>query len=208
MTPFTNLESRVVPLPVNNVDTDQIIPARFLKTTSKEGLGDQLFTDWRYDAQGRPKPDFILNQPRAKGAQILLAGDNFGCGSSREHAPWALTQFGFRAVVSTSFADIFKQNALKNSLLPIVVPQDVQAELFDAVAKSPGAVVKVDLEAQILTTPAGRQVKFPVDEFSKRCLLHGVDELGYILGHEQAIAAYESRRLGSINTQKGDRRIF
>jgi len=200
MTPFTNFESRVVPLPVNNIDTDQIIPARFLKTTSKIGLGDQLFNDWRYDAQGSPKPDFILNQPRAKGAQVLLAGDNFGCGSSREHAPWALTQFGFRAVISTSFADIFKQNALKNSLLPIVVPADAHAELFAAIEKDPNAVVKVDLKTQTLTTPSGRQIQFPVDEFSKHCLLNGVDELGYILGQESAIAAFEARRVGSINT--------
>ncbi|HYW48136.1 MAG TPA: 3-isopropylmalate dehydratase small subunit [Bryobacteraceae bacterium] len=200
MIPFTNFESRVAPLPVNNVDTDQIIPARFLKTVSKVGLDRQLFNDWRYDAEGNPKPDFILNQPRAKGAQVLLAGDNFGCGSSREHAPWALTQFGFRAVISTSFADIFKQNSLKNSLLPIVVPADVQAELFAAVAADPDAVVKIDLANQTLTTPAGRQVQFPVDGFSKHCLLEGVDELGYILQHEPEIAAYESRRIGSINT--------
>jgi 3-isopropylmalate/(R)-2-methylmalate dehydratase small subunit len=200
MKAFTNFESRVVPLPINNVDTDQIIPARFLKTTSKEGLGDQLFNDWRYDAQGQPKPDFILNQPRARGAQILLAGDNFGCGSSREHAPWALTQFGFRAVISTSFADIFKQNSLKNSLLPIVVPPDAHAELFEAVGKDPAATVKIDLKAQILTTPGGRSVWFPVDEFSRHCLLNGVDELGYILGQEAAIAAYEAQRVGSINT--------
>jgi 3-isopropylmalate/(R)-2-methylmalate dehydratase small subunit len=200
MKPFKNFESRMIPLPINNVDTDQIIPARFLKTTSKEGLGDQLFNDWRYDAQGRPKPDFILNQPRARGAQILLAGDNFGCGSSREHAPWALTQFGLRAVISTSFADIFKQNSLKNSLLPIVVPPDAHAGLFEAVTKDPGATVKVNLETQTLTTPAGREVWFPVDEFSKHCLLNGVDELGYILGQEPAIAAYEAQRVGSINT--------
>ena len=138
MTPFTNFRSRLMPLAINNIDTDQIIPARFLKTTSKEGLDRQLFCDWRYDAQGNPKPDFILNQPRAAGAQVLLAGDNFGCGSSREHAPWALTQFGFRAVVSTSFADIFKGNSLKNSLLPIAVPPDVHVELFAAVAAQPG----------------------------------------------------------------------
>jgi len=143
MKPFSNFESRMVPLAINNIDTDQIIPARFLKTTTKQGLDRQLFCDWRYDAQGHPKPDFILNQPRAQGAQVLLAGDNFGCGSSREHAPWALTQFGFRAVVSTSFADIFKQNSLKNSLLPIVVPPDVHAELF-AAADNPEATVKVD----------------------------------------------------------------
>ena len=145
MKPFANFESRLVPLAIDNIDTDQIIPARFLKTTSKLGLDKQLFCDWRYDAAGNPNPDFILNQPRARGAQVLLAGDNFGCGSSREHAPWALTQFGFRAVISTSFADIFKQNSLKNSLLPIVVPRDVHAELF---AAPPDATVKIDLVRQ------------------------------------------------------------
>jgi 3-isopropylmalate/(R)-2-methylmalate dehydratase small subunit len=199
MKPFSNFESRMVPLAINNIDTDQIIPARFLKTTTKQGLDRQLFCDWRYDAQGNPKPDFILNQPRAQGAQVLLAGDNFGCGSSREHAPWALTQFGFRAVVSTSFADIFKQNSLKNALLPIVVPPDVHAELF-AAADHPEATVKVDLASQTLTTPGGRKVEFPIDSFSKHCLLEGVDELGYILQHEAQIAAYEARRVGSINT--------
>ena len=200
MKPFTNFSSRMAPLAINNIDTDQIIPARFLKTTTKQGLDQQLFCDWRYDAQGNPNPDFILNQPRARGAQVLLAGDNFGCGSSREHAPWALTQFGFRAVVSTSFADIFKQNSLKNSLLPIVVPPDVQAELFAAVASDPDAVVKIDLANQTLTTPGGRKVEFPIDAFSKHCLLEGVDELGYILQHEAHIAAYEARRVGSIDT--------
>jgi 3-isopropylmalate/(R)-2-methylmalate dehydratase small subunit len=200
MKPFTNFESRVVPMAINNIDTDQIIPARFLKTTSKQGLDLQLFNDWRYDAQGNPKPDFILNQPRGRGAQVLLAGDNFGCGSSREHAPWALTQFGFRAVISTSFADIFKQNSLKNSLLPIVVPVEVQAELFAAVEADPDATVKIDLPAQTLTTPGGRQVEFPVDGFSKHCLVEGVDELGYILSHEADIAAFEAKRVGSVNT--------
>ena len=132
MIPFTNFESRMVALPLNNIDTDQIIPARFLKTTSKKGLDQQLFNDWRYDAAGNPNPEFVLNRPESQGAQVLLAGDNFGCGSSREHAPWALTQWGFRAVISTSFADIFQQNSLKNSLLPIIVPPDVHAELFAA----------------------------------------------------------------------------
>jgi 3-isopropylmalate/(R)-2-methylmalate dehydratase small subunit len=200
MKPFTNFESRVVPLGINNVDTDQIIPARFLKTTSKQGLDRQLFNDWRYDAQGNPKPDFILNQPRGQNAQVLLAGDNFGCGSSREHAPWALTQFGFRAVISTSFADIFKQNSLKNSLLPIVVPPDVHGELFAALERDPAATVKIDLAAQTLTTPGGRRVEFPVDGFSKHCLVEGVDELGYILQHDAAIAAFEAQRVGSVNT--------
>ena len=199
MKPFINFESRLVPLNVTNVDTDQIIPARFLKTTSKVGLDKQLFNDWRYDAQGNPNPDFILNQPQAQGAQVLLAGDNFGCGSSREHAPWALTQFGFRAVISTSFADIFKQNSLKNSLLPIVVPADVADELFAAVAADPNATVKIDLPKQTLTTPSGRTVEFPVDSFSKHCLVNGVDELGYIQQHEAEIAAFEAKRVGSIN---------
>jgi len=188
-------ESRTVIFATDNIDTDQIIPARFLKTISKDGLGDQLFYDWRYDASGHPKPDFVLNTPAAKDAQVLVAGDNFGCGSSREHAPWALLQFGFRAVVSTSFADIFKQNSLKNGLLPIVVPAAVQAELV----ASPGTIVKIDLSAQTLTLPDGRAVEFPIDPFSKHCLLEGVDELGYILKQELVIAEYEAKRVGSIN---------
>jgi 3-isopropylmalate/(R)-2-methylmalate dehydratase small subunit len=195
--PFLPFESRLVPMPNNNIDTDQIIPARFLKTTSKEGLDKQLFCDWRYDAQGNPKPDFILNTPRGQNAEILLAGDNFGCGSSREHAPWALTQFGFRAVISTSFADIFKGNALKNSLLPIVVPQNIHDKLF---ALPADARIKVDLASQTITLPDGEKVEFPVDPFSKTCLLEGVDELGWILKQESAIAAYEATRVGSINT--------
>ncbi len=200
MKAFTNFASRVLPLAINNIDTDQIIPARFLKTTSKQGLDQQLFYDWRYDEQGRPKADFVLNQPRAKGAEILLAGDNFGCGSSREHAPWALTQFGFRAVISTSFADIFRNNALKNSLLPIVVTADVHQALFAAVEKEPDAQVEVNLAEQTLTLPDGRAVEFPVDAFSKQCLLDGVDELGYILKQEATIGAFEGRRVGSVNT--------
>jgi len=189
-------ESRTVVFPVDNIDTDQIIPARFLKTTSKAGLGDQLFNDWRYDAAGAPNPDFVLNKPENKGAQVLVAGDNFGCGSSREHAPWALTQFGFKAVISTSFADIFRSNSLKNGLLPIVVPADVHAALIE----SPGGTVQVDLTTQTLTLADGRRVEFPIDAFSKHCLLEGVDELGYILQQEEAIAVYESRRSGSVNT--------
>ncbi|MBX5495102.1 MAG: 3-isopropylmalate dehydratase small subunit [Bryobacteraceae bacterium] len=201
MTKFTPFESRLVALPVDNIDTDQIIPARFLKTISKEGLGDQLFYDWRYDAEGNPKPDFVLNQPEAKTAQVLLAGDNFGCGSSREHAPWALTQYGFRAIISTSFADIFRQNALKNSLLPIIVPRDVHARLFEIVGKDPQARVRVDLASQTLTLPDGSAVEFPVDAFAKHCLLEGIDELGYILQQEAAIAAYESRRVSKLDTR-------
>jgi 3-isopropylmalate/(R)-2-methylmalate dehydratase small subunit len=188
--------SKTVTLSIDNVDTDQIIPARFLKTISKTGLGDQLFYDWRYDASGAPKPDFILNTLAARGAEILVAGDNFGCGSSREHAPWALTQFGFKAVVSTSFADIFKGNSLKNGLLPIVVPADIHAALI----KSPGIILKIDLASQTLTLPDGTAVEFPIDAFSKHCLLEGVDELGYILKQDAAISAYEAKRVGSINT--------
>jgi len=197
---FTEFTSRLVPLPVDNIDTDQIIPARFLKTVSKEGLDKQLFCDWRYDADGNPKPDFILNQPRAEGAEVLLAGDNFGCGSSREHAPWALTQFGFRAIISTSFADIFKGNALKNSLLPIVVPAEVHAALLDSVAADPDYQVTVNLASQKLILADGKQIPFEVDGFARQCLLDGVDELGWILQQESAIEEYEKRRVNTLNT--------
>jgi len=193
MKPFEKFTSRLVPLPIDNIDTDQIIPARFLKATTREGFGDALFCDWRYDAEGRPRPDFILNQPRGKAGQILLVGDNFGCGSSREHAPWALTQFGFRAVISTSFADIFRQNALKNALLPVIVPPDVHAELLRL---DPEAEVTIDLAARTLILPGGRAVEFPIDPFAQRCLLDGVDELGYILQREGAISAYEAAQVG------------
>jgi 3-isopropylmalate/(R)-2-methylmalate dehydratase small subunit len=196
MDKFTPFESQFVTLPIDNIDTDQIIPARFLKTISKAGLDDQLFYDWRYDAAGAPKPDFVLNNAESRGRRILLAGDNFGCGSSREHAPWALTQYGFRAVISKSFADIFRQNALKNSLLPVVVPRDVHAWLF----ANPEARVAVDLAAQVLVLPDGRRVEFPIDGFAKHCLLEGVDELGYILAQDGAIGAYESGRPISVNT--------
>jgi len=183
-------ESKTVVLPIENIDTDQIIPARFLKTTSKEGLGDSLFCDWRYNADGTPKPDFVLNKPEAKGCEILVAGDNFGCGSSREHAPWALTQYGFKAVISSSFADIFRGNSLKNGLLPVIVPPDVHAELL----RWPGLKIKIDLAAQTVTLPGGRTIEFPIDPFAKHCLLEGVDELGYILHQEGAIADYEAKR--------------
>jgi 3-isopropylmalate/(R)-2-methylmalate dehydratase small subunit len=178
------------------VDTDQIIPARYLKSISKDGLGEGLFRDWRVNADGTPKADFVLNQPQAKGIESLVTGDNFGCGSSREHAPWALVQNGIRAVISTSFADIFKGNALKNQLLPVVVPADAHAELL----KSPWAVVKIDVVDQTVTLPSGRSVKFPIDAFSKTCLVEGVDELGYMLQQEPAIAAFEAKRVGSVNT--------
>jgi 3-isopropylmalate/(R)-2-methylmalate dehydratase small subunit len=192
MAHFSTLTSRVVPLPANDVDTDQIIPARFLKATDKKGMGDNLFADWRYNADGSPKPDFILNKPGSKGAQILLAGDNFGCGSSREHAPWALTGYGFRAVISTSFADIFRNNSLKNGLLPIIVDQETHKMLFDLVEEIPNVQLSVDLETQTLSFDGG-SVTFPIDPFNKTCLLNGVDELGYLLGFEKEIAAFEGR---------------
>lgn len=200
MDKFTTLTSRVAPLPIDNIDTDQIIPARFLKTISKAGLGDQLFFDWRYDEAGIPKPDFLLNRPEGRAAQVLLAGDNFGCGSSREHAPWALAQYGFRAVISTSFADIFRGNSLKNSFLPIVVPPEAHKALFAAVAADPAFEVSIDLAQQKLTLPDGSSVTFPIDAFAKNCMLEGVDELRYILKQEPAIAAYEAQRPLTINT--------
>jgi 3-isopropylmalate/(R)-2-methylmalate dehydratase small subunit len=197
MIKFTPFESKLVRLPIDNIDTDQIIPARFLKTITKDGLADQLFYDWRYDAGGQPKADFVLNTAAAKAGKILLAGDNFGCGSSREHAPWALTQYGFRAVISTSFADIFKQNSLKNSLLPIVVSREVHAQLMS----EPDAIVKIDLAAQTLELPGGKKVQFTIDPFSRHCLLEGIDELGYILQQEAAISAYEKSHPAWIDTR-------
>ncbi len=193
MAQFTTLKTRLMPLPVNDIDTDQIIPARFLKATDKLGMGDHSFADWRYNADGTPKKEFVLNSPTYKGAQILLAGDNFGCGSSREHAPWALTGFGFRAVISTSFADIFKNNSLKNGLLPIIVDQNTHKSLFDLVGKDPAAEVSIDLAEQAVTLPDGKKINFPIDGFSKACLLNGVDELGYILGFEAEITAFEKK---------------
>jgi 3-isopropylmalate/(R)-2-methylmalate dehydratase small subunit len=192
MAQFTTLTSHVAVLPVNDVDTDQIIPARFLKVTDKAGLGANLFADWRYNPDGSPKLDFVLNKPEAEGAQILLAGDNFGCGSSREHAPWALTGFGFHAVISTSFADIFRNNALKNGLLPIVVDAHTHRNLLDLLEELPHARLSVDLASQTLALPTGQTASFPIDGFSKTCLLNGVDELGYLLRFQDQIAAYEA----------------
>ncbi len=194
MSQFTTLTSQIVPLPSENVDTDQIIPARFLKVTDKKGLGDNLFADWRYNADGSPRPDFILNRPEMQGRQILLAGDNFGCGSSREHAPWALVGYGFRAVISTSFADIFRNNSLKNGLLPIVVDKDTHQQLFSLVEEDPGTTLAVDLATQTVTLPDGRRVTFPIDQFSKTCLLNGVDEIGYVLNLRAQIEAFEQAR--------------
>ncbi|PKN94852.1 MAG: 3-isopropylmalate dehydratase small subunit [Chloroflexi bacterium HGW-Chloroflexi-6] len=193
MAQFTQLTSGVVPLSANDIDTDQIIPARFLKATDKLGMGNNLFADWRYNADGSPKADFVLNKPESAGKQVLLAGDNFGCGSSREHAPWALTGFGFRAVISTSFADIFRNNALKNGLLPVIVDVETHKMLFDLMAEVPHAEVNIDLASQTVNLPNGHSVSFPIDSFSKTCLLKGVDELGYILGFETQIAAFEKQ---------------
>jgi 3-isopropylmalate/(R)-2-methylmalate dehydratase small subunit len=191
MAQFTTLTSRVMPLPVNDIDTDQIIPAQFLKVTDKNGLADVLFFHWRFNDDGSPKSDFVINKSEYKGAQILLAGDNFGCGSSREHAPWALVAYGFRAVISTSFADIFRSNSLKNGLIPIIVAQATHKMLFDLIEEVPNAELTVDLESQTLTFPHG-SVTFPIDPFNKACLLNGVDELGYIMGFEEQISAFEA----------------
>lgn len=193
MAQFTTLTSRVVTLPVNDIDTDQIIPAQFLKVTDKNGLADALFFNWRYNDDKSPKADFVLNKPESKGAQILLSGDNFGCGSSREHAPWALTSYGFRAVISTSFADIFRNNSLKNGLIPIIVDEATHKMLFDYIEEVPNAEFTVDLASQTLSFPNG-SVTFPIDPFNKTCLLNGTDELGYIMSFEKEIAAFEERQ--------------
>ena len=191
MAQFTTLTSRMIALPVNDIDTDQIIPAQFLKVTDKNGLADALFYNWRYNDDKSPKEEFIINKPESQGAQILLAGDNFGCGSSREHAPWALTAYGIRAVISTSFADIFRNNSLKNGLIPIIVDDETHKMLFDLVEEAPRAELTVDLATQTVSYPGG-SFTFPIDAFNKTCLLNGTDELGYIMGFEQAIAAFEA----------------
>jgi 3-isopropylmalate/(R)-2-methylmalate dehydratase small subunit len=190
MEPIKTIRSRTVVMAQTNIDTDQIIPARFLTTTTKEGLGAQLFADWRYDAAGEPKADFVLNTPAAAGCSVLVAGRNIGCGSSREHAPWALLDYGFRAVVSTEIADIFRNNSLKNGLLPVIVDQATHAWLL----ANPGADVVIDLESNTLTLPNGTAVKFPLEAFARFCLLNGVDELGFLLSKQPEIAAYEARQ--------------
>ena len=190
MDPIKTLGSRTVVLAMSDVDTDQIIPARFLTTTTRSGLGAHLFADWRYGSDGAPKADFVLNRPEAQGCTILVAGNNFGCGSSREHAPWALTDYGFRAVVSTQFADIFRANSLKNGLLPVIVDQATHGWLLEHA----GADVSIDLASTSLTLPTGQAVRFPLEPFSRYCLMNGVDELGFLLGRETEILAYERRR--------------
>jgi 3-isopropylmalate/(R)-2-methylmalate dehydratase small subunit len=189
MDPISVIRSRTVVMPSSNIDTDQIIPARFLTTTTREGLGKHLFADWRYDGGGALRPDFVLNRAEASGCQVLVAGRNIGCGSSREHAPWALLDYGFRAVVSTEIADIFRNNSLKNGLLPVVVDEATHAWLVD----HPGSEVEIDLPATQLRLPDGRAVTFPVEAFARHCLMNGVDELGYLLQQADAIAAYERR---------------
>ncbi|MBA3779453.1 MAG: 3-isopropylmalate dehydratase small subunit [Chloroflexi bacterium] len=187
-------------MPAENVDTDQIIPARFLKTTERSGLAGALFNDWRYLADGSPRPDFVLNRPEMQGRQILLTGGNFGSGSSREHAPWALTAWGIRAVFSTSFADIFRSNALKNGLLPIVLDSETHQRLFDLVAADADVLATVDLEAQLVHLPGDEDVPFDVDPFARQMLLAGTDEIGYLLAREPAISAYEGGRPRRVST--------
>jgi 3-isopropylmalate/(R)-2-methylmalate dehydratase small subunit len=190
MDPISVIRSRTVVLPATNIDTDQIIPARFLTTTTREGLGQALFADWRYAADGSPRPDFVLNQPAAQGCRVLVAGRNIGCGSSREHAPWALLDYGIQAVISTEIADIFRSNSLKNGLLPVVVDEATHAWLL----ANPGVEVEVDLPAAELRLPGGRAVAFPIEAFSRYCLVNGIDELGYLLGRSTAIERYERAR--------------
>ncbi len=196
MQPIKSISSKIVSIPNENIDTDQIIPARYLKVTDKAGLGEGLFTDWR-----ARDPDFILNHPRAKSAQILVAGDNFGCGSSREHAPWALLAYGFKAVISTSFADIFRNNSLKNGLLPIIVDEATLHQLQSIAEEDPDAQVTVDLASQSITLPDGRKVGFPIDGFNKTMLLQGVDEIGFTLAKDAAIASFEGKHRTWVNTQ-------
>ncbi len=201
MEPITTFSANAAALPTANVDTDQIIPAKYLKVTDKSGLAKGLFEAWRYLPDGSLNPDFVLNRPETAGAQILIAGDNFGCGSSREHAPWALTSYGIKAVISTSFADIFRSNSLKNGLLPIVVDAETYHELVSICEEDPTVELTVDLATQRLMLPGGRAVGFPIDGFSKHCLLNGVDELGFILSAEDAVAAYEAGAPRTVNTQ-------
>lgn len=191
MEPFQTITSKVTVVPADNIDTDQIIPAKYLKATTKTGLGAGLFSNWRYQADGTPNPDFALNKLENQGNCILVAGDNFGCGSSREHAPWALMDFGFRVVISTSFADIFRNNSLKNGFLPVIAAPDDYKTLMDLLAANPQAELTVDLDEQAVVLPDGRVLGFPIDDFSKTCLLKGVDQLGYLLDLDREITRYE-----------------
>ncbi|MBW2404662.1 MAG: 3-isopropylmalate dehydratase small subunit [Deltaproteobacteria bacterium] len=194
MAKFTTLTSHAVPLPAENVDTDQIIPARFLKVTDKHGLGDSLFCDWRYLKDGSDNPEFVLNEAASQGARILIAGNNFGSGSSREHAPWALVGWGFRAIISTGFADIFRSNSLKNGLLPVEVNAEVYKALMEAVQRDRSTKITIELPTQSVTGVDGLEATFPIDAFSKHCLLEGVDQLGYLLSFDEQITSYEQQR--------------
>ncbi|HJP89819.1 MAG TPA: 3-isopropylmalate dehydratase small subunit [Candidatus Limnocylindrales bacterium] len=201
-TPYTTFSSAVIPLPTENVDTDQIVPARYLKITDKAGLADALFHDWRYEADGGLKePTFVLDKPQMYGRRILLAGDNFGCGSSREHAPWALVSWGIQAVITTSCADIFKGNSLKNGLLPIIVEPERLQQLFDMVARDPSVELTVDLDAQVVHLPGDEDMPFDVDPFSKVMLLQGTDELGYLLRKADEIEAWEATHPARVDTR-------
>ena len=193
MPAITKFTGKAVALPIQDIDTDQIIPARYLKTISKDGLAINLFNDWRYMPSGEPNPDFVINKPEHAGATILIAGDNFGCGSSREHAPWALLGYGFRAVISTSFADIFCNNSLKNGLLPVIVDQATHRKVLELAQADANLQLTIDLENQQLVLPDGSSVEFPIDAFSKKCLLAGVDQLGYLQNQMTAVKGYESR---------------
>jgi 3-isopropylmalate/(R)-2-methylmalate dehydratase small subunit len=202
--PFTAFTSRVVPIPAENVDTDQIVPARYLKVTDKAGLADALFRDWRFEEDGSLKqPPFVLDEPPMAGRQILLVGDNFGAGSSREHAPWALSAWGVRAILSTSFADIFRNNSLKNGVLPVVVDRGTYARLFDLLEREPDAELTVDLAEQGILLPDGTTIDFDIDQFAKRMLLAGTDELGYLLSKEPEIAAWEAAHAPRIDSRVG-----
>jgi 3-isopropylmalate/(R)-2-methylmalate dehydratase small subunit len=192
MTQFTTLTSKMIPLPHNNVDTDQIIPARFLKVITKDDLADGLFSDWRYNEDGTDNSDFVLNDPKYLDANIILAGDNFGCGSSREHAPWALTSWGIQVIISTSFADIFNNNALKNGLLPVIVSEDWHKTLWELSEESSLSELQIDLKTQRVHLPNETFFEFPIDSFAKKCLLAGVDQLGYITSNEDKITAFEN----------------
>lgn len=191
MKTITSFSSKCVPLLQNNIDTDQIIPSRYLKAIDKESVFEGLFADWRYKPDGSTNPDFILNQPEYQNAQVILAGDNFGCGSSREHAPWAILGWGIKAVISTSFGDIFKNNSLKNGLLPIEVNEEIHQSLIDMVEESPFLEIRIDLESQSVTLPGGDTFDFEINPFAKKCLLSGKDQLEYILSFEKQISQYE-----------------
>lgn len=200
MEPITTFSGTCVALPIDNIDTDQIIPARFLKATDKLGMGDALFADWRYDDDGNPDPDFALNRPEAQSAQVLIAGHNFGCGSSREHAPWALQGFGIRAVISTRFADIFRNNALKIGLLPVVVDEDTYHQLVSTVQEDPATPITIELQAQQVRLPDGQVIAFPIDGFAKYCLVNGVDQLGFLQSQHDMIGDYEAQHTPRVNT--------